>query len=180
MTNPGLGFYSRHLTEDDVQVISANTRKLIFNNGQVRIGISAYHKFIYNSMLILMHRSRLMPLVITRTMIQTWSRLRTFSIGCFCVATMKTSSKISLNISTLHSWLVFKRFHWLNKLSKSFQFINNCNPQTCQSWAQFIDSNLWSNPRTLERIRSYWATFMPKCFVIAHNRPIISLACTPA
>ena len=36
MTNPGLGFYSRHLTEDDVQVISANTRKLIFNNGQVK------------------------------------------------------------------------------------------------------------------------------------------------
>ena len=50
MTNPGLGFYSRHLTEDDVQVISANTRKLIFNNGQVIIGITAYHKFIYNSM----------------------------------------------------------------------------------------------------------------------------------
>ena len=35
MPAPGLGFYSRHLTEDDVQVISANTRKLIFNNGQV-------------------------------------------------------------------------------------------------------------------------------------------------
>ena len=47
MTNPGLGFYSRHLTEDDVQVISANTRKLIFNNGQVIIGNPAYHKFIY-------------------------------------------------------------------------------------------------------------------------------------
>ena len=41
MTNPGLGFYSRHLTEDDVQVISANTRKLIFNNGQVRLGFGA-------------------------------------------------------------------------------------------------------------------------------------------
>ena len=36
MPAPGLGFYSRHLTEDDVQVISANTRKLIFNNGQVK------------------------------------------------------------------------------------------------------------------------------------------------
>ena len=74
-------------------------------------------------MLIKMHRSRLMPRLITRTMIQTWSRLRTFSIGCFCVATMKTSSKISLNISTLHSWLVFKRFHWLNKLFKTSQCI---------------------------------------------------------
>ena len=41
MTNPGLGFYSRHLTEDDVQVISANTRKLIFNNGQVMFGFGA-------------------------------------------------------------------------------------------------------------------------------------------
>ena len=36
MTNPGLGFYSRHLTEDEVQGISANTRKLIFNTGQVK------------------------------------------------------------------------------------------------------------------------------------------------
>lgn len=39
MTNPGLGFYSRHLTEDDVQVISANTRKLIFNNSQVTLDV---------------------------------------------------------------------------------------------------------------------------------------------
>ena len=41
MTNPGLGFYSRHLTEDDVQVISANTRILIFNNSQVMFDFEA-------------------------------------------------------------------------------------------------------------------------------------------
>ena len=35
-----LGFYSRHLTEDDVQLITANTRKLIFNNTQVSIALS--------------------------------------------------------------------------------------------------------------------------------------------
>ena len=42
MTNPGLGFYSRHLTEDDVQVISENTRKLIFNNSQVKLGVGCH------------------------------------------------------------------------------------------------------------------------------------------
>ena len=46
-----------------------------------------------------------------------WLQLKTFSIDSFCVATMKTSLKIFLNIWTLHSWLVFKRFwYWINKL----------------------------------------------------------------
>ena len=68
----------------------------------------------------------------------------------------------------------------LNKQTLEIPSMHNCDPQTCESWAQFIDSSLWSDPRTLDKLRTRWATFMPKCFVIAHSRPIISLACTPA
>ena len=67
----------------------------------------------------------------------------------------------------------------LSKLFKLSEYAL-CNPQTCQPWDQFIDASLWSDTRTQGRIRTYWATYMPKCFVISHNRHIISLACTPA
>ena len=52
---------------------------------------------------------------------------RVFSMGFSTVETLKTSSKISLNISTLHSWLVFKRFHWINKTNKNLDQIDKLN-----------------------------------------------------
>ena len=53
--------------------------------------------------------------------------LRAFSMGFSTVETLKTSSEISLNISTLHSWLVFKRFHWINKTNKNLDQIDKLN-----------------------------------------------------
>ena len=39
-----LGFYSRHLTDDDIQLISSNTRKLIFNNA-AQVSKKKFYKY---------------------------------------------------------------------------------------------------------------------------------------
>lgn len=130
-----LGFYSRHLTEEEVQGITATTRRLILANTQADAG--------------------------------------------------DDSSAGDLNLikaeSILNRLLLCGNYE--NIIRNIFKYLNAtqlaCLQKTCESWDQFIQDQVWGDGRSLARLRTYWGTYMPKCFVISHNRQIITMAVTP-
>ena len=129
-----IGFYSRHLTDLDIDNISAAKRLSSLAINPVRTStcrIQINLRSCLFSFCILIWKGLIVLNIFFRLIMSRWASstmialLRAFSMGFSTVETLKTSSEISLNISTLHSWLVFKRFHWINKTNKNLDQIDN-------------------------------------------------------
>ena len=50
--------------------------------------------------------------------------------------------------------------------------------KTCRPWSEFLESYVWGDVRTLDKLRTYWGSYMPKSFTVTHHRQIIAMKCT--
>merc|ERR1712106_817991 len=136
-TMAGIGFYSRHLTEEDVDQIGVTTRSLINRGAGQDIEVT-------DGTLILNGR--------------------------------KFNKAESILNGLLHSG------NYDNIIQNIFKYLNAtqlaCLQKTCKSWAQFIEDYVWQDVKTLAKLRTYWGSYMPKCFVLTYHRHLISMRCT--